>query len=95
MARYQRIQASKKRRLDITFQNRKTVSASLECPASCSLPQKEQDQIDGTLDNISSLSHVHQVTKQIILVFEITSAPSTSTMTDVSMRDSFRQTVSY
>ncbi len=41
----------------------------------------------GTLDNISNLSQVHHGTKEIISVSEIASAPSTSTMTDVSMRD--------
>ena len=44
-----------------------------------------QEDMHGTLDNISNLSH--HVTKEIIPVSEITSAPSTSMMTDVSMRD--------
>ena len=37
--------------------------------------------------NISNLSQVHNLSKKIIPVSEITSAPSTSTMTDVSMID--------
>ena len=50
-------------------------------------PQEEKDHMHGTLDNICNLSQAHHVIEEIILVSEITLTPSTSTMTDVSMRD--------
>ena len=88
MAKYQRIEAAKKRRIEIIFQTEKPcqLSSSVQPLDPPPPAQKEKDQMHGTLDNISSLSQVHHVTKEIIPVFEITSTP-TSTMTDVSMRD--------
>ena len=79
MVRYQRIQASKKRRLEITFQTieRCLLGSSVQLVVS---QQKEKDHMHGTLDNISSLSQVHHVNKEITQVSEITLAPSTATI---------------
>ena len=86
LARYQRIQASKKQRLDMTFQKEEPcqLGSSVHLVVS---PQEEKDHMHGTLDNICNLSQAHHVIEEIILVSEITLTPSTSTMTDVSMRD--------
>ena len=82
MARYQRVQASKKRRLEMTFQTEEPCQLGSSVQPVVS-PQEVKDHMLGTLDNISNLSQVHHVTKEITPVLEYNISSSTSMMTDV------------